>query len=104
MWSTKSEKKLIKEVLDNDKNANRRPAFAQRKNAQKNEVGLLHAKMSPKELQKLGLRVSSLLKVLEYKDHAAKLRLPRGTEATPLGKHIDNVQCGRCDFHVWLYF
>ncbi len=53
-------RKLIREVLDRDKNINKQVSYIQFKNAPKNEVALLHHQMDPEEAQKLGIFVSSL--------------------------------------------
>ncbi len=53
-------RKLIREVLDSDKNFNKQVAYIQFKNVPKNEVALLHHQMDPEEAQKLGIFVSSL--------------------------------------------
>ena len=63
-------KKLIKEVLDSDKMINKRLSYIQFKNVPKNETALLHHQMDPKEVQKLGVFVSTLRKTLEHKNNS----------------------------------
>ena len=56
-------RKLIREVLDRDKNIKHKsktPTHSLR--VHKNEVALLHHQMDPEEAQKLGIFVSSLRK------------------------------------------
>ena len=84
-------RKLIREVLDSDRNINKQVAYIQFKNVPKNEVALLHHQMDPEEVQKLGIFVSSLRKTLEHKNNSSKMLL--SPVAKSIEKHIMNL-CG----------
>ena len=84
-------RKLIREVLDSDKEIIKRASYIQFKNVPKNEVALLHHQMDPEEAQKLGICVSSLRKTLEHKNNSSKMLLSSGAKHTD--KHIMNL-CG----------
>ncbi len=82
---------LIREVLDSDKNINKKVVHIKFKNVPKNEVALLHHQMDPEEAQRLGIFVSSLRKTLEHKNNSSKFVLSPGAKS--IDKHIMNL-CG----------
>ena len=64
-------KKLIQEILDTDKNVNKRLSQIQFKNIPKDEARLIHTQLNKEDI-KINIFVASLRKSLEHKPTIAK--------------------------------
>ena len=68
-------RKLIREVLDTDKNINKRVSQIQIKNVPKEDARLLKKQLNSDKIQKLNVYASSIRKILEYKKYISKMLL-----------------------------
>jgi hypothetical protein len=66
-------RKLIREVLDTDKNINKRVSQIQIKNVPKEDARLLKRQLNSDKIQKLNVYASSVRKILENKSANIKI-------------------------------
>ena len=83
--------KLIREILDTDKNANKRLTQIQLKNMPKEEARAVHEVLNREEIQKLNIFVSSLRKSLEHKAIITKIIAERTVRYNKLNNYIIDI-------------
>ena len=83
--------KLIREILDTDKNANKRLSQIQLKNMPKEEARAVHTQLNREEIQKLNIFVSSLRKSLEHKAIITKIIAERTVRYNKLNNYIIDI-------------
>ena len=83
--------KLIREILDTDKNINKRLTSIQLKNMPKEETKLINDTLNKEEIQKLNIFVASLRRSLEHKAIIAKMMVDRTVRYNKLNNYIIDV-------------
>ena len=84
-------KKLIREVLDEDRNINKRVSEIQIKNLPKQDALLLQNQLNTTEIQKLNLYASNIRKILEHKAFVSKMMLSNTISNDTLNKYIIDI-------------
>ena len=79
---------LIREVLDSDKNINKRVSQLQLTNIPKEDALLLKSQLNSDEIQKLNVYASRIRKILEYIAHISKLLLSYTINQETLNSYI----------------
>ena len=83
--------KLIREILDTDKNINKRLTSIQLKNMPKEETKLINDTLNKEEIQKLNIFVASLRRSLEHKAIIAKVMVDRTVRYNKLNNYIIDI-------------
>ena len=83
--------KLIREILDNDENINKRLTSIQLKSIPKDESRVIHTQLNKEGIQKLNIFVASLRKSLEHKAIIAKIMVDRTVRYNKLNNYIIDI-------------
>jgi hypothetical protein len=83
--------KLIREILDTDKNANKRLSQIQLKNIPKEEARAVQTQLNREGIQKLNIFVSSMRKSLEHKAIITKIIAERIVRYNKLNNYIIDI-------------
>ena len=84
-------KKLIREVLDSDRDTNKRLSKIQIKNLPKEDAALIQSQLNTDEIQKLNVYASSIRKILEHKAHISKMLLSYSINQDTINKYILDI-------------
>ena len=84
-------KKLIREVLDNDKHINNRVSQIQLRKIPKDETRVLYIQLNKEEIQKLNIFVASLRKSFEQKAIIAKIMADRALRFNKFNSYIIEI-------------
>ena len=84
-------RKLVREILDEDKNIQQRVSQIQLKNMPKEDAKFLRKQLNTNDLQKLQIYASSIRKVLEHKATISKFLLSHSINENTLNKYIIDI-------------
>ena len=84
-------KKLVREILDEDKNIQKRVSEIQLKNIPKEDATFLRKQLKTDDVQKLNIYASSIRKILEHKANISKLLLSHSINENTLNKYIIDI-------------
>ena len=83
--------KLIREILDTDKNITKRLTSIQLKSIPKDESRVIHTQLNKEGVQKINIFVASLRRSLEHKANIAKIMVDRTVRYNKLNNYITDI-------------
>jgi hypothetical protein len=84
-------RKLVREILDEDKNIQQRVSQIQRKNIPQEDAKFLRKQLNTDDVQKLNIYAASIRKVLEHKATISKFLLSHSINENTLNKYIIDI-------------